>query len=159
MTQVKVDPEKINMLGLRITKSYFEVDESALEEPELVENIKLGCKSESAFNVDEKYHFFRLYIKIQGFDKNEKQVRVRGEYHIDFHYIVENLSEFVSFENDDTEINVDANLGATIAGISYSTSRGIILDRTQTTDFNGVILPIINPHNLLDKDTFSEMEN
>ncbi|MEQ9300969.1 MAG: hypothetical protein RIF33_20510 [Cyclobacteriaceae bacterium] len=84
-----------------------------------------------------------------------RQQGATGEYLLEYSYIVENLSEFA--EDEDGQKLVSASLGATIAGISYSTARGIVLDRTQATDFNGVLLPIINPHRLLGEDSFSEL--
>lgn len=44
---------------------------------------------------------------------------------------------------------MDSILGTTLMGIVYSTARGIILERTQGTFFNGVILPVINPNKLI----------
>jgi hypothetical protein len=158
MAKSKVIPEKISMVGLRITKSRFEVSKSAIDIPNVVEDIKLGCRSESGFNLDENYQLFKLFIKVQGFGKDGEEVRVEGEYHIDFHFIIENLKDFITKESGEDSFSVDSNLGATIAGIAYSTSRGIILDRTQTTDFNGVIIPVINPMSLLSEDTYSELD-
>lgn len=33
--------------------------------------------------------------------------------------------------------------------IIYSTSRGLIYEKVQGTDLNGLILPVINPHVLI----------
>jgi hypothetical protein len=51
---------------------------------------------------------------------------------------------------------IEEAIGATIAGISYSTSRGIVLERTLGTDFGGIILPVIDPAELIRKDTFTQ---
>lgn len=157
MNKLKVIPEKIHLAGIRILKSHFEVDPSAVDSPEIIEKIKTGLKSESGFNLEDNYQSFRLFVKIQGYNKKEEKISVRGEYHIDFHFFIDNLKDFITEEADSDQFSVASELGATIAGISYSTSRGIILDRTQTTDFNGVILPVINPHKLLKEDSFTDM--
>lgn len=63
---------------------------------------------------------------------------------------VENLDEFMGENEAETEgFVVSDELGATIAGISYATARGIILDRTHATYFNRVIFPVLNPRDLL----------
>ena len=80
---------------------------------------------------------------------------IEGEYHIEFEYHVENLDDFVTGGESNESKVVENILGATIAGISYSTARGIILNRTQATNFNGVLLPVINPADLLKEDTFT----
>jgi len=155
MSKPQVIPEQIHMVGLRIIKSHFEVD-IANDEGEIeVAHYSIGMKSETAFNHDEDEVRFRLFLKIQGFDATPKELGIKGEYLIDFYYRVDNLKDFVTWEGD--KFSVEALLGGTLAGISYSTSRGIILGRTQATDFNGVILPVINPHKLLEEDTFTDM--
>lgn len=152
-----VDPQKIHMMGLRIVKSYFEVELEVLEDPRDIEYINLGTKSESQFNLEEDYQLFKLFVKIHGLSEDGESICAKGEYQIDFHYKIDNLMDFVDLEKDSNGFSVKSMLGATIAGISYSTSRGIILDRTQTTDFAGVLLPVIDPNQLLNEDTFSEM--
>ena len=57
------------------------------------------------------------------------------------------------------DFSVSAMIGATLAGIAYSTTRGIILDCTQSTDFKGVLLPVINPQQLLLKILIPKCEN
>jgi len=44
---------------------------------------------------------------------------------------------------------IDGQLVATVMGILYSTARGIILERTRGTFFDGVILPVISPKDLV----------
>ncbi|UII19275.1 hypothetical protein [Fulvivirga ligni] len=154
MSKVKVEPEKIHLLGIRVLKSVFEADVSLIDSPQPIEKFNAGYRSESGFNLKENYQLFRLFIKIQGLD-DDKSVKIRAEYHIEFHFSIDNLSDFVTHEKNGDGFSVSSMLGATIAGISYSTARGMILDRTQTTDFNGVLLPVINPQKLLEEDTFS----
>jgi len=40
-------------------------------------------------------------------------------------------------------------LAATLLGIAYSTSRGIIVEKTQNTFLGGIILPCIDPYKVL----------
>lgn len=157
MGNQRVDPEKIHLNGVRILRARFEVNDEALDDIPEVARFQTGLKSESAFNLEEGFHRFKLFVKIQGLDENEKPVGVNGEYHIDFYYTVDNLKDFITYEKGDEDFSVGDDLGATIAGISYSTARGIILNRTYSTDFNGILLPIINPHKLLGEDTFTEL--
>lgn len=155
MSNTQIAPEKIHMEGIRILKSHFEVDISTGEEERDVSSYGIGLKSDTVFNHNENRVRFRLFLKIQGYNDVKEVLGIKGEYHIDFFYHIENLQDFVTWEED--KFKVEAILGGTLAGISYSTCRGIILGRTETTDFNGVILPVINPNLLLEEDTFSEM--
>lgn len=152
MAKQLVDPDKIILFSIRILKAHFEVNEEVLDQPKETLKFDLGLKSETAFNLEEKNLRFRVYISIEGADKDDKPNGIRGEYDIEFHYHIENLDEFVIKGDKSEEIFFRDDLGGTIAGISYSTARGIILDRTQATDLNGIILPVINPYNLLEED-------
>lgn len=161
MSEQKIIPEKIHLEGVRIMKSHFEV----LEQNDQLEitSFAMGFKSEASFDIEEKQNRFRLYVKIKGLNHSQEYIGISGEYHIDFIYYIENLDQFIYWEENEgvkageNEFSVSQTLGATIAGISYSTSRGIILDRTQSTDFNGILLPVIDPNRLLTDDSFSDL--
>jgi len=155
----RIAPDKIHLTGIRILKSHFEVDTSTMDESSAIHSFQTGLKSESGHNLDDNYQLFSLFVKIQGLDADEKLIGVNAEYHIDFHYFIDNLGDFITKDDKSEEFLLGSDLGATLAGISYSTCRGIILDRTQTTDFNGLILPVINPLKLIEEDTFTEMSN
>jgi hypothetical protein len=157
--QIRVEPEKINLQGIRILKAHYEEDDECALNPQDVIGFSVGLKSEGGFNLDENYHRFRLFVKIVGQDEELNNLGLSAEYHIEFDYVIDNMMDFVDLDEKTSEFSVSKMLGATIAGISYSTARGIILDRTQATDLNGVILPVINPHSLLDLDTFTEVED
>jgi hypothetical protein len=44
---------------------------------------------------------------------------------------------------------VEGKLGGALCGIAYSTAWGIVLERTASTLFGGVVLPVIDPNILL----------
>lgn len=162
MGKPTVIPEKIHLQAVRIMKSHFEVSET--ENQSEIESFSMGFKSEAGFDLKNNQHRFSLFVKIKGINKDDEYVGVKGEYHIDFFYLVENLEDFIHWEEgkegmeeNGDNFTVSQMLGATIAGISYSTSRGIILDRTQATDFNGILLPVINPNHLLTEDSFTDL--
>lgn len=152
-----VKPDLIHLEGIRILKAHFEISAERTEERVHVDKFDIGLKSESGFNLDKKYLQFRLYVKIKGTNEQGENLGVDGEYVFEFAYFIENLMEFVTFHDDKKNFKVEAILGATIAGISYSTSRGVILERTQATDFGGVLLPVVNPNILLGQDSYSDM--
>ena len=151
-----VKPDLIHLINIRILKAHFEVSPDRLDESFGDAELDMGVKSESAFNIDEKSMRFRLFIKIKGSDESSNQV-LSGDYHIEYHYRIENMKEFVDSGNEGEEYSINPILGATIAGISYSTARGILLDRTMATDFNGILLPVVDPNQLILEDSFSEM--
>ena len=149
-----VKPELIHLHGIRVIKAHIEMASKLMDEPQEIDGFSVGAKSESGFNLDKNFLRFRLFIKIKGRGKKGKSIPINGEYIIEFHYLIENLKSFAHFPKDDYMI--EEAIGATIAGISYSTSRGIVLERTLGTDFGGIILPVIDPAELIRKDTFTQ---
>jgi len=49
----------------------------------------------------------------------------------------------------DEKQRLDLSVAASLINISYSTSRGIILEKTQNTFFHGIILPVVDSTKLL----------
>jgi len=156
MENAKVDPAKISLVGLRVLKAHFESSITDINEVALA-RFNVGMKSESAFNLQENYRRLVIFVKIKAVGEGGAVLDAVAEYQIAFDFIIDNLNDFVEFEEDKEHFNVSPVIGATVAGIAYSTCRGIVFDRTQGTDFNGVILPVINPHQLLDQDSFSDL--
>lgn len=150
MNKAKVDPNKIHLLAIKILKAHFEVDGDLMDSNIKLGDYKVDLSSTPGFSLEEKLVRFRLNIALSGYDTNGNEIGVKGSYCIDYTFQVENLQEFIYPEEDIKTFSVDDNLVATIAGISYSTSRGIILDRTQATEFNGVLLPVIDPYQLFE---------
>jgi hypothetical protein len=68
-----------------------------------------------------------------------------------FHFQVQQLTDFIEANPNPSEKTVvcDRNLAGTLAAISFSTVRGILLTRFQGTIFKNFILPIVNPEKLL----------
>lgn len=151
--KAKINPAKIHLEEIKILKAQYLVGDS-FQNDEL-EELYVGHKSESGFNIKENAMQFKLFINVEGLDKEKKVVDIRAEYIILYTYKIDNLKDFISAGSDEKGFSVDISLGATIAGISYSTARGIILDRTQATEFNGVLLPVIDPKELVISDSFS----
>jgi len=149
MSASKIKPELIHLIAIRVLKSHLEVSDKLMDKPRKIDGFKMGLSSESGFNFDEKLMRFRLGLKLFGHDKSEKPIGIEGEYAIEFKYHIENMDDFVTKKDDHGKYLVSDDLGGTIISISYSTARGIILERTQGTDFNGIILPVINPKKLL----------
>lgn len=71
-------------------------------------------------------------------------------FHFVFIYYVDNFEELTSIK-ENHEIEVNPQLVTSIAAISYSTTRGILLTRLQGTVMSDFILPVTNTNNLLNK--------
>lgn len=70
-------------------------------------------------------------------------------YEMEFHFKIKNLENFYTLKEDLTPL-LSGNLIATLLGISFSTSRGILYERFANTNFKGVILPVVSPRKMLE---------
>lgn len=148
MARPVVEPEKIHLLGIRIIKEYLECSNEFLENPAPVESLVFGHDYSQFLNLESSGLRSRLYLRLGGVDQSEKELGLEAEYGLEFHFVVENLRDFAEpLENE--VINLKGGLAATIAGISYSTARGIIWGKLRSTALAHIVLPVINPNDLL----------
>lgn len=145
MKRIKVD--KIHLLAINVYKADINCEPEYMNQPIEPAEIKVGFSQESAFNFEENKIRIRLNVELIGIDDKAEDVGLSGEYGIEFHYHVGNFDDFI--EEDNGKKHISGILGGTLIGLSFSTARGIILDRTQGTFFNGAILPVIDPNSLL----------
>lgn len=143
----KIIPELIHMTSLNVYKASVETSDEYLDSPLEINNIGVEYAQQSALNIDDKAIRIRLEIRLNPVDEEKKSIGINAGYGIEFHFEVENLEDFLSDEEDEKKIN--GVLAGTLMGIAYSTARGIIFDRTQGTFFKGVILPVIDPKELV----------
>lgn len=143
----KIVPELIYVTSIRVYKANVDTSKEYLDNPTSVEQIGVEYAQDSAFSFEKNAVRIRIDIKLEGKDSDDKELGVKADYGLEFHFIVENLNEFV--EEKDGEKLVNGQLGATLLGIAFSTARGIVLERTQATYFDGVILPVIDPKGMI----------
>ena len=142
-----VDPEKIHLNGVRLMEAHFETSEQYLlkHTPPARTNVQIG--QATGLNIDHNVLVVKLEIILKGLDEQDIEVGLHARYLIHFSFIIDNLNDLVQIH--DEKSNVDGLLGATVLSIAYSTARGIILERTQGSFFNGAILPVVNISNLM----------
>jgi len=143
----KLHPELITMERVVIVKSHVSADDHFIENPQKPDQIKIQHKQHSSFNYEQKKVRIRLTTFLEGVDKNKDGLGLTGKFVFDFYIHVENFDDFVIEENN--QKSVDGLLGSTLMGIIYSTARGIILENTKGTLMGGVMLPVIDPKELI----------
>ena len=149
--KVSIDSDKIHLHAIKVFKVHFEASEEFRSRFQEVKSYTTDAALDSAFNFEEKQCRIRLYIKLTAVDEQEKPKGLEAEYGIEFHFMVENLDSFLIHEKQN-QVKIDGILGNTLASISYSTARGIILERLQGTYFDGVVLPVIDPNHLMESE-------
>jgi hypothetical protein len=71
-------------------------------------------------------------------------------FQIDFHFHVNHLSDFYQLK-EETQPVFSGHFIATLLGISFSTARGIILEKLNNAGIPNIILPVVSPQEMLTK--------
>ncbi len=143
-----IDIDKLTLLQVKVFKTHLEANEAFRDELKPVHEFVIETATKSAFNFQEKLCRFRLFVKLSAVDKDKNPLGLEAEFGIDFHFHIDNLNDYL-VHKEGNEVEVDSVLGSNLCAISYSTARGIILEKMHGTYFDGVILPIVDPSQLL----------
>lgn len=137
-----IDPEKIHLEY--IEKVTVTIDE--FESQESNPPIAINIAHVSGHSIDENKYLLGLQVVLSTTDLPKT---LECEFRYNFHFSVENLNEMYKL-NEDNNPKFEKLFVATLAGISYSTLRGIIYEKTLNTNWGALALPIINPSKILD---------
>ncbi|RKE92336.1 hypothetical protein [Ichthyenterobacterium magnum] len=100
----------------------------------------------SGYNMADKKYLLGLKVV---FTINHKDKPIEFKFRYNFHYRIDNYDEMYSLKEDGTPF-FSKIFVATLAGISYSTLRGIIFEKTSNSSWVTLTLPVINPSLVLD---------
>lgn len=151
MKKNKINPQDIHLLKISVFKSLIERQEAFLDQPFIEpKNYFFSFAQKSNFNHEEGMVRIQLFILLKAQGENAANLGIQGEFGIEFNYKIDNLDTLCT-KSEDGKLHYDASLGATLMSIAYSTARGIILQQTQGSiiSLSGVIMPVINPADLL----------
>jgi hypothetical protein len=144
-----IHPELIKILSVRIFKSNISTTDEYMNNPIKHDGVEIKVGQNTAFNIEKKNIRIRLNIELEARKNESEPIGLSGNYVLEFHIHVDDMEQFIT-EKEDKKL-IDSQLGGTLSGIVYSTARGIIYERTATTAFGGVILPVIDPNLLVKK--------
>lgn len=147
--------DKINLAQIRVLREEIVVGEEFHNAKGSVSGFSFGFDLDYGSNPEANLIRVKLGVRVQGKDKSQNPLDLIGNFVIDFSFVVENLEDYFKADSGTKETDekfgavLDAQLGAVIVGISYSTARGIVLEKTQSTYLGGVILPVVDPQKLM----------
>jgi len=144
-----IKPELIAILSIKVFKAIQTASDDYLNNPVKPAGIEIKIGQNTALNIDKKNIRIRLNVQLEATDDEKQSIGLSEEYGIEFQMHVENLDEFIVKKEDKNLIG--RKLGGVLNGIIFSTARGIIYERTSSTLFNGVLLPVIDPYLLMEK--------
>lgn len=147
--KVVLQPEKIHLVDFKIIKGQIE---SPFDfDPKMISGHPFEVSFELGFSLENS--LVKADFSVEVITESEpEQEEAKGNFEFVYIFEIENLSDLakIDHENEEGEVEVDGNLGAALASIVYSTSRGILMTRFQGTVLQGFVLPVIDPSKLLE---------
>ena len=143
MPKSKFDINKFQIEDFKILKGQIDTSD------DFIKDSIVGFESEVdiaiGFNLDSQLAKCDFTIGIATDSGNE--IESKAKFDFVFIYKIDNISELTSPKDDALE--VDSLLLDSIASISYSTARGVLITRLQGTVFQNFILQIADAKQLL----------
>lgn len=146
--KINIDPGKIHLNY--IEEISVSIDNS-IDLAELKPSLTIDVAHTTGHIIKENKFLFGLKLVFSTSNNNPKKEDLNCEckFRYNFHYIIDNLSEMFEINEDGNPVFKKAFV-ATIAGISYSTLRGIIFEKTSNSNWTSLVIPVIDPSLLLD---------
>ena len=151
MAKKKVfDPEEIHLINVGGFKSIIDVGFDVNELSEKFHAYHFCFAQKTALNIKEGAARIRLNTTIVARDEKKIDLDAKCEFELEFHFFIEDFASYFTHKKDEVP-QIDENLGFSMLAISYSTARGIIYSKTQGSVLSGIILPVIDPKNLMNE--------
>ena len=140
---LNIDPEKIHLVF--IEEVSVNINDTDMAENR-VTSFETNMAHLTAYNLEDKKFLFGLELLLTN---NNESNNSECKFRYNFHFIIDNLEEMYNINNEGLPVFQKLFVG-TLSGISYSTLRGIVFEKTRKSNWDSIILPVINPTNLLD---------
>lgn len=144
-TRTHIDPEKIHLSGIEKVAIKHDSLEKELKSKK---DIKIRFAHLSGFNLDDQRYLLGLKAVFELSESSSTEPK-RYVFRYNFHFKVDNLEEMYEIREDGSPFFKKLFV-ATLAGISYSTLRGIVFEKSSESDWGPLILPVVNPSKLLE---------
>lgn len=146
--KLHIDPSKIHLNYIEEILTSIDDSNNAVESNP---SMAIDVAHNVGHIVKENKFLFGLKLVFRTTSNNSKieDSNLECKFRYNFHFIVDNLDEMYETDEKDNPV-FKKTFVATLAGISYSTLRGIIFEKTSNSSFTSLILPVIDPSLLLE---------
>ena len=149
--QLRFDPSKASVTNIEIVS--FNVDDN---------DGKFQKTGNSDFHIKFQYSIQYsksdkiIIVKTDIVVENDTSSRVitviGGRLVVNFYFKIENLNDYLTHLEGD-ESQMDVSLAVNLVNVAYSTSRGLFFLKSRDTILEDLILPIVNPMDLIKSQT------
>jgi len=137
-------PEDITLLRVNVLNVNIHATKEFMNKPVKHEGLEMKTGSDIALNISENACRIRLFFVFDAVNDQKNEVGLKAEIGLEYHFKVREMNRFI-----DKDQRLALSVAASLINIAYSTSRGIILEKTQNTFFHGIILPVVDSTKLL----------
>jgi hypothetical protein len=138
-----IDPSKIHLLQIEPLKAAISEIKKEIEKDETID-LKIGHIN--AHHLEEKRFLMGLELVLTLTERENKEQAI---FRYNFHFMIENLEVMYKLDEEEKPI-FQKVFGATLAGISYSTLRGIVFEKLLNSSWGSITLPVIDPNTILE---------
>lgn len=134
-------PNLLHIISFKLLK--FNITEIKEFKDDLQYFYQIDNNIHLSFNKEKKFIKSKLSLNAELMSEEDETSYSKGDFIIEIVFFVENFDELSEF-NEEKVLVIDKNLGDNVIAISYSTTRGYLIEKVRDTSFDGFILPIID---------------
>lgn len=142
------DPSKIHILDFRIISG--EINSPFEFDPDVITGYSFDVDYDMSFNLVENLVKADFKVDVMALNEHNIETNAKGSFNFVFIFKIENLDQLTE-TTEENHVTPDSWLASSLAAITFSTSRGILMTRFQGTALRGFILPVVDPNILLIK--------
>lgn len=138
--------DSFNLLNYGIRKCCISAGERYLDQAPPSVQYMMDVEYEAYFRPEQALGIMVLHFKFWGQNEEKDPVDLNAQFIIEFYFHIDDVSQYI----DDLEKRkISANIGVPMLSVAFSTARGIIMEKTNRTHFQDLIVPVIDPVFLL----------
>lgn len=133
-----------------ITSEFYYKELDVLDVSEIIKNALINVQVGGYYIEDEEKLFQGIKISYSTEEESETLFNVEARH---IFSLSGDMEKYISDSKEEKVFDIDYGLKVTFASVLYSTMRGVLREKLSGTRYKDVILPIINPEGLIDKDS------
>lgn len=141
--------DKLSIVDFKITKGLIDVEFDF--NVKSIKDFETDMTFDVTFDTEHKSLKADMGFTIITNSEGKATEEAKAEFNFVYIYNLDNFDELIEFDKGSLS-SINEHLMPSVAAISFSTSRGILMTRLQGTAMKDYILPIINPDDLLKDD-------
>ncbi len=140
------NPDKLKLVHYRMVSG--QINSPSDFDLEQIKGFNHSVDLKLAFNFDLKLAKTAMDISLKGITEENQSAGADANFRFEFFFNIENLDELRKGSGK-KKPELDPALVMSLASITYSTIRGILLVRLQGTPLQGFMLPVVDVKRLL----------